>query len=368
MRDVWIRLGAIGWFSLVLFAALGLGVVGALPAWMILAVVAAGLGLGAVVFLLRWLIGRRRPGFRALRALVASGLGGVLFAVGLAGLPFYAVAIWVEAGPTAVPRATLSNGTKTVVFQGMQHVASEEFYKAVVYDLEKALAEGYTLFYEGVQPVDGRPDLSEWFDKVLRGSSSDLSAGYVELARNCGLSFQLTYFGPLLADMALHPARHVTADVTYLALKTEYDRLMQADPGFAAGMAAKARAAAQAGPGPSVMPLLGALSTATAEQKRLVGILCRGVMGLTISGALGDAGDPSQRLILDFRNRALARFVAEAPAGKIYITYGAAHFPGFLAELQKLDPGFRVQSVTAVAAMTLPREAHLPGGVPVVRR
>jgi hypothetical protein len=153
--------------------------------------------------------------------------------------------------------------------------------------------------------------------------------------------------------MALHPSRHVTADVTYLALKDEYDRLMQADPLFAAGMAAKARAAAQARPGPSVMPLLGALSTATAEQKRLVGILCRGVMGLTISGALADPADPSQRLILEFRNRALARFVAEAPAGKIYITYGAAHFPGFLAELQKLDPGFRVQSVTAVAATSI---------------
>jgi hypothetical protein len=132
-------------------------------------------------------------------------------------------------------------------------------------------------------------------------------------------------------------------------------------------MAAKARAAAQARPGPSVMPLLGALREATAEQRRLVGILCRGVMGLTISGAIGDPADPSQRLILDFRNRVLARFVAEAPAGKIYITYGAAHFPGFLAELQKLDPGFRVQSVTAVAAMTLPRAAHLPAGVPVVR-
>lgn len=65
---------------------------------------------------------------------------------------------------------------------------------------------------------------------------------------------------------------------------------------------------------------------------------------------------------------ALARFVAEAPAGKISITYGAAHFPGLLAELQTLDPAFRVQSVTAVAAMNLPREPHLAGGVPVVRR
>lgn len=57
---------------------------------------------------------------------------------------------------TAVPLATLSNGQKTVVFQGMQHVASEDFFKSVVFDLEKALVDGYTLFYEGVLPDKGK--------------------------------------------------------------------------------------------------------------------------------------------------------------------------------------------------------------------
>jgi hypothetical protein len=42
--------------------------------------------------------------------------------VGLASLPVFYLAFWVQSGPSAVPLATLSNGQKTVVFQGMQHI------------------------------------------------------------------------------------------------------------------------------------------------------------------------------------------------------------------------------------------------------
>ena len=43
----------------------------------------------------------------------------------------------------------------------MQHIGSGDFYKSVVFDLEQALADGYTLFYEGVTPMAGRPDLTD---------------------------------------------------------------------------------------------------------------------------------------------------------------------------------------------------------------
>ncbi len=51
-----------------------------------------------------------------------------------------------------MPLTTLTDGRRTVVFPGMQHVGSDAFYKSVIYDLEKALADGYTLYYEGVKP------------------------------------------------------------------------------------------------------------------------------------------------------------------------------------------------------------------------
>ncbi len=356
------RLNGAFWLALILFALAGLLVVGKLPLWIVSLVVAAGVALGATVFLLRWLAKRRDPAYSPGRSFGAFALAGALGMLGLASLPVFYLAFWVQSGPTAVPLATLSNGQKTVVFQGMQHIGSEDFYKSVVFDLEQALADGYTLFYEGVTPVDGRPDLTDWFNQTLRGSKQDLSAGYKKMAEQCGLSFQLNYFDPIKADMAIHPSRHITADTNFLEMKTEYDRLLREDTVFAAAMAAKAAKAKQATSNSGGDPFalfLGIVEGATPEQKKLAGIVCRGVLGMAVSGALGEEKDPSNRIIVDFRNRALARFVDESKSDKIYITYGAAHFPGFFAELQKRDPKFAIRAVKGVRPMTLPDEPNL---------
>jgi hypothetical protein len=91
-----------------------------------------------------------------------------------------------------------------------------------------------------------------------------------------------------------------------------------------------------------------------AGPKNLIGIACSGVLGMEVSGCVDDKTDPANRVILDFRNRSLARQVAESTAVKIYITYGAGQFPGFFAELQSLDPSFAVCSVKGIRPMMLP--------------
>jgi phosphatidylglycerophosphate synthase len=132
------------WLALILFALAGLMVVGKLPLWIVGLVIAAGVALGALLFVLRWLVKRRDPAYSAGRSFGAFALGGALGMVGLASLPIFYLAFWVQSGPTAVPLATLSNGQKTVVFQGMQHIGSEDFYKSVVFDLEQALATPFS--------------------------------------------------------------------------------------------------------------------------------------------------------------------------------------------------------------------------------
>jgi len=49
----------------------------------------------------------------------------------------------------------------------------------------------------------------------------------------------------------------------------------------------------------------------------------------------------------------------DSKADKIYITYGAAHFPGFFAELQRLDPQYSIRSIKGVRPMVLPDEPNL---------
>jgi hypothetical protein len=49
----------------------------------------------------------------------------------------------------------------------------------------------------------------------------------------------------------------------------------------------------------------------------------------------------------------------ESQSDKIYITDGAAHFPGFLPALRQRDPAFVIRSVKGVRPMTLRDEPHL---------
>lgn len=239
--------------STVLWFLLGAGFLLSLPvlleiSWLTVLVVAA-VAL-ALCLPAAWLVRALFKGQRARSwwASIVKAFIALFFAVSIiAAAPLYYFALLTSLRPLTVPQATLSNGSKTVVFQGMSHIGSEGFYKSVVYDLEKALADGYVIYYEGVV---GSPDGDEWFSKTLAGGG-DLSANYKMIGDVCGLKFQLDYFGLLQADMAAHPERHVKADVSTADMMHEYERLMQSDPDFAAARATAAATSEGASNGPT---------------------------------------------------------------------------------------------------------------------
>ena len=335
-----LRISAVLWFLLLAGFLLGLPVLLDVS-WLVVAgllVVALVLGL-----LIAWLVrlvfrGQRRQPF--LMSYLKAVLG-TLFGLGIVvALPIYYAAVLTDLKPLTVPQATLSNGKQTVVFQGMMHVGSEPFYKGVVYDLEKALTEGYVIYYEGVQ---GSPEGDKWFNDTLAGGG-DLSANYQMLSDVCGLKFQLDYFQLLRADMTAHPERHVAADVSTADMMHEYERLVAADPGFAARVQpAKADAAATTSSSEGLSGLIGLLDGGTAEQKRIAGYACRGFLTWTLGRP--DAPSPLDPVILDYRNRALADRISKDTHPLIYITYGAGHLPGLLQDLKAIDPAWEIQSV-----------------------
>ena len=71
-----------------------------------------------------------------------------------------------------------------------------------------------------------------------------------------------------------------------------------------------------------------------------------------------------EQVILDFRNRALARRIMRSPDDRIFITYGAAHLPGLVAELRKLDPEWAVGSVKWLRTIEAPE--HIEGQLPIL--
>ena len=341
-----LRLGTIAWFLALIGLLLGLPVLLDLGWWALAAAIALALLLALPIWwLVRRLFARQRlrrwiSGYAATTLAVVS-----VITVAIA-TPLYGLAVSTAVQPLTVPQVSLTDGSKTVIFQGMVHVGSEGFFKSVVYDVEKALSEGYVIYYEG---VTGDPAGDAWFSENLAGGG-DLSANYSKLGDACGLKFQLNYFGLLRQDMVEHPERHIAADVSTADMMHEYERLAAADPTFAA-RATAAKGDDSQGEGDGIAAVFNWLENATPGQRALVGVACRAIMTRTLSAKTEPSAlDP---VILDFRNRELAKRIESGP-DKIYITYGAGHLPGLLEDLRALNPAWEVGSVKWMRAIEAP--------------
>lgn len=353
-----VRLQAIAWFVLVAAFVLGLPVLlGWGPGLL------AGLVLVAAVLAVAsaWLLRRlsRAASARSFAAVWVRGLLGWTLLLGvLVAAPFYGLMVVTETRPATVPQVSLSNGPKRVVFQGMQHIGSEHFYQAVVYDVEKALSEGYVSWYEGVQTPT--PESVAFFQKLSHElvGGADLSGTYKSIGQVCGMKFQLDYFGLLDADKAEHPQRHLVADVDALELKAEYERLLREDPAFAKAHAGDFQPRAASDDNAVMLKVVDALKRGTPAQQALGGVACRGLFTLGQASASTEPGRMAP-VILDFRNRALAQRIVQSPHDKIFITYGAAHLPGLVAELRRLDPKWAVGSVKWLRTIQAPE--HIEG-------
>ncbi len=63
-------------------------------------------------------------------------------------ISFGALVLTNEKTPATLPRITITNGEKTVIFQSMMHVASPEFYEEIKKDMESLAQKDYVFFYE----------------------------------------------------------------------------------------------------------------------------------------------------------------------------------------------------------------------------
>ena len=170
----------------------------------------------------------------------------------------------------------LSDGDKTVVFQGMVHVGSEIFYKSIIYDLEEALDEGYKLYYEGITP--STPEANKWFADTIAGGAS-LSDNYRKIAEVCGVKFQLDYFKLLIHDIQARPERHVTVDVTTADIKNEYERMLKSNSEFAANVAKEndSKSKDDSMSDETAEKIFSFVQKANNDQKNIIGNICRGI-------------------------------------------------------------------------------------------
>lgn len=343
-----LRLSTIIWFLLGVGFLLGLPVLLDVHVLLLVAVVVLALLLA---FPAAWLVRRVFAGQRRQNRLwsyIKAFLALVFAITVLIAAPLYYLAFRTDLTPLTVPQAVLSNGKKTVVFQGMMHIGSEGFYKTVVYDLEKALSDGYAIYYEGVR---SDPAGDKWFSETLAGGG-DLNSNYETFGDACGLQFQGPYFQLLAADIKARPERHVEADVSTADMMHEYQRLTETDPGFAAANAQPKPAPSDDGEADQMTQLFDWLAKATPGQRKILGLACRGWMTMMLGAKTAPSAlDP---VILDFRNEKLAERIETSADDKIFITYGAGHLPGLLDDLQKSDPAWEIKSLKWMRTIETP--------------
>ncbi len=349
---------AISLFILTIGFLLGVLVLASWSVWLCCATIAT---ISVIALPLTWLIKKLFRQFGSNQKshfLGKTWLFLVLLITSILTFPYFYLAVKSETDPLVLPQAVLSDGKKTVIFQGMVHVGSENFYKSVVYDLEAALDEGYKLYYEGIMP--STEDANKWFSDTIAGGVS-LSDNYRQLAEVCGVKFQLDYFQLLIHDIQAHPERHATVDVTTAELKNEYERLLNNSADFAAAVA-KERDGKTKGDGISddiAAKIFTFVHGASDSQKNMIGTLCRGFFVYALKVNSNEKPQVLDPILLDFRNHHLAKQIQADASEKIYITYGAGHLPGLIQLLKATDPAWEMKSLKWIRGMAAPE--HLEG-------
>lgn len=344
------RISTIAWFLLGLGFLLALPVLLGFSPWSLPVVIGVAALLALPVAAVFHGLKRRTQSGTFMRRWLGSGLALLFVLSTLAATPIYYLSAVVAAKPLTVPQAVITNGQKTIIFQGMTHVGTEAFYKSVIYDLQHAIGDGYVIYYEGVRPD---PAGEKWFSETL-ANGGDLSAEYSKLGEVCGLSFQGDYFKLLSSDMREHPERHVAADVSTLEMKQEYERMIASDKSFAERVekaAAEKRNKGEASD--TFAKFLNWSQDGEASHRALGGIVCRGAMNLILARKAPSDMDP---LVLDYRNRMLVDRILSDQRPRIYVNYGSGHLPGILKLLQASDPRWKVVSIKWMRTIEAPEE------------
>lgn len=344
-----IRIRTLLWALLVVLFLVGATLLASASPLILLGVFLLGAAVAAAG---GWIVRRlRRRAAPPRKALAKTALAGGLLATGLVALPVYWLVLQPALNPLAVPRVTLSDGNREVVFQGMVHIGSAPFYRTVAYDLVRAREAGYALYFEGIS--HGTPEAEAWFNAAMDTGGS-LNDQYSKLAGFCGLHFQNDFIDFLILDEAKSPSHTLGADVSVTEMYEEWQRLVARRPELAQELE---RRHSKTDGGASFGPerLVDALSGLGRRQHAFVAAVCRGVFTRVLNGA--EQPDVMNAVVLDFRNRKLAEHVSADPARNVYLVYGSGHFPGFFRELRQRNPAWKIEGVTWSTAIQAPEDA-----------
>lgn len=232
--------------------------------------------------------------------------------------------------PLTIEQNTISNGEKTVVFQNMIHIWSENFYEKIAQEITKYKQDGYVYFFEWVKL--GSQESSEAFDKALG----------VEFDENLYKNMSKLYWlVPQDNSKFLWLVNNLDFNVD-----TNMDNIIQAYNDLKIERNVEKEYKTPVDINGQTIETLASLQGR--ELQILVFINQAILSAMTKNDAIMKQiqntfwNEELFEVILHGRNKIVAEEIIQSEYDKIFATYGALHFEGILEILQQNDPNWKI--------------------------
>jgi hypothetical protein len=245
---------------------------------------------------------------------------------------------------------TLTNGQKTVVFQSMIHIGLRSFYKEVGAEMTDYRNKGYRIFFEGIGSTGFKSlrkgDIGYEAAVTKYNSYYDVKKKILEKMESESIykNSKYTYQGIELSHYIAYDDEY--ADLSYSALFDLAEKQVKEN-----------NISQQALDSYKDMDLSYSSSTDRLLNNERLYIYMENVRGYPLFSFFDKYLTPVvNKLSADYnlmtnvtinaRDQNLVKHILDEPENLIYLTYGDAHFKGFLEGLQKNDPNWQIVSTT----------------------
>ena len=235
-----------------------------------------------------------------------------------------------------MPIHTVSNGEKTVIFQNMSHIGTEEFYDDVKDNIKEAKEDNFVLYFEWVKP--GKPESVEKFNQAIGiNFSKDL---YPNLSKLYDVTFQDND-----SLLGIVNDKDYNIDLSIDEIIELYEQKRQTSGTWAEAT----NIWVPETPIDMSAEIVKYLANLNERELKLLVFLNRWIINFIIkSDATQDFisgnfwNQDLFEVILEWRNKVLAHEIIEGNHDKIIVTYGLMHFDGVLKLLQENDPNWEI--------------------------
>ncbi|MDD3301943.1 MAG: hypothetical protein PHN31_00165 [Candidatus Gracilibacteria bacterium] len=238
--------------------------------------------------------------------------------------------------PAKIPQYTLSDGQKTIIFQGMSHIGSENFYNQIKQEINNVKKTGGVLFYEGVK--QGSKESNEKFNQAIGiDFNQDL---YKNMSKLYGITYQEN-------DIFLGIQNNLdyNIDLSIDEIIKLYDKKAQ-----------ESKIQNSNNNNKEIIDInkemINTLNQFNNKELSIIIYINKALLNLIIKNnaklqpLILDIGNKNLLdIILNERNKNLASEIIKSKYDKIIVTYGLLHFDGVYNLLKENDSNWKIKNI-----------------------